>query len=536
MLMLLSAHAQTDSTHKKKPVPAHLKLVPNRTKLELVYKEALVTQYNSNGGSRSYNVFQPYVRVNDAKPVAIGKHADFLRSFFSRCEEADQQIDLMNQQIRRARLDLLGGVLIGAPVAFSGLFSGGSSSSSPSAAKFYSHFIAGAVIAGAGAYLAHMHAKRADEHLRLSVDIYNSRCFKPLPSDTARPQPAKTPANETPVIPSEMKIYHDTTLFKLLRNDPSNSGLFGLTLIPFVGNISSLNINFSGGAGIFYTYKSKYGISATYQKAYIDDLGGNNRSDAPVGDADSHGVPANYSKSSLLDLQAKITEISWEKEGYYHLKLGRTKIAGMPAEVIGRTQGTILRAITGRFGYMLDNRLVESNSAGIKYINSTPVYNYHVGDHIYPLTPNNLLSSATMVKAGIITAGIGYSSFRDIKIQLFDDTYTGRREEKAQTDVFFDLMYAQSLKVEDMIYYHALEPVTGEFEHLPQRLNLSNTPVSKLGVRAGFHTLSMYSPFFGISTQAEVGMRPGPQTIQSNERFYFQLGFGLVFGGRIALK
>ncbi len=120
MVFCVHAHAQSDSTHKKKPLTARQKLIPNRVKLELVYRSALVTETSSNGYTRSYNVFQPFVRVNDAKPVEIGRHADFLRSFFSRCSEADEQIDLMNQQMRRAKLDFWGGFGLGSTIAFTG--------------------------------------------------------------------------------------------------------------------------------------------------------------------------------------------------------------------------------------------------------------------------------------------------------------------------------------------------------------------------------------------------------------------------------
>jgi hypothetical protein len=330
------------------------------------------------------------------------------------------------------------------------------------------------------------------------------------------------------------KLSQDPTYYQLVRNEPAHSGLFGLTVLPAIVNVSSLNLNISGGLGVFYTYESKFGLSATYQRAYLDDLKGSSRDDIPAGDADSYGIPVNYTKSSLLDIQTKTTAVSWEKEGYYHLHLGRTRIGGQPAEVIGRAKGVILQAITARLGYQFDNRLVESSGSGISYSNSTPVYNYHFGGQVYPLTPDNLATSSTMVKAGVITAGIGYSTFRDIKIELQDDTYTGRREEKSQTDLFLDVLYAQSMTVQDMIYYHALQPRTGEYLHLPQRLDISQTPVNKVGVRAGVQTLSMYTPHFGVKTLLELGIRPGPQTMDKQEGFYFQATFGLVFGGRIS--
>jgi hypothetical protein len=205
----------------------------------------------------------------------------------------------------------------------------------------------------------------------------------------------------------------------------------------------------------------------------------------------------------------------------------------MPAEVVGRAKGKYLKAITARLGYQADHRLVES-SGGIAYNNATPVYNYNFEGQVYPLSPDNLVTSSSMIRSGIITAGIGWSSFYDLKIELLDDTYKGRREQKGQDDLFLDVLYAHSMTVEDMIYYHALEPRTGEYEHLPQRLDISRTPVKKIGARLGYQTIAMYSPHFGVRSQLEVGIRPGPQTLDNKTGFYFQATLGLIFGGRIS--
>ena len=99
-------------------------------------------------------------------------------NFFSRCNAADEQIDLMNQQIRTAKLDFWSGVLVGSAVMFTGAAK--TSNSNNPGVTFFSYFLGGAAIATAGAILAHQHAKRADEHLRLSVDIYNPSAISPF--------------------------------------------------------------------------------------------------------------------------------------------------------------------------------------------------------------------------------------------------------------------------------------------------------------------------------------------------------------------
>ena len=535
ILFLLSGHAygQTDPAPHRKP-NAKEKLIPNRVKLELVYREALVTQYNNYGGSTTYSVFQPYVRVNDAKPVEIGKHADFLRSFFSRCSEADEQIDLMNSEIRKARGLFWGGTGAGIGLAFTGLglSVGNGSNSKTNLGVFAGFFAAGVAAITTGVILAHKHATRSDEHLRRSVDIYMSSCYKPLPADTTHPAVAKNPSEQSTEA-SPRKIYHDSTMFRLIRNDPSHSGLFGITLMPANIRASSLNLGAGAGVSAFYTFDSKFGISVSYQRAYVDGLGATSGHSIPTGDADSWGIPANYSKSSTLDIQTKTSIFSWEKEGYYNLKLGNTRIGNLRGEVYGHTRGIVTHALTLRLGYQFDNRFAEDDAnGGILYATSTPTYTYHYAGQDYPLPPTNIATSSAMIKSGIITGGLGYSTFRDMKIELLDDTYTGRREIKTQTDFFIDALYAQSMTVGDMIYYSALQGMTGEYIHLPQRLNLAPTPLSKVGARIGLQSLSMYTPHFGLRTEIEAGMWPGPKTANSQDPFYLQLTWGLIFGGR----
>lgn len=548
LFLTVNAYGQTSPLPHRK-LTAKEKLIPNQVKLELVYREALITQYNQYGGiTSSYNVSQPYVRVNDAKPVEIGKHAEFLRSFFSRCSAADEQIDLMNREMRTAKAFFWGGTGAGIGLAFTGLGLGVGNGNNPKIGVFAGFFAAGVASMVTGVVLAHTHARKSDEHLRLSVDIYNSQCYKPLPADTTKPpadiakHPVDTTNNpitlgpskpEPPAGASPRKIYHDSAAYRMVRNDPSHSGLFGVALMPANVLASSVNLNASIGIGAFYTFDSKVGISASYQRAYIDGLGGNHN--APEGTVDSWGIPAAYSNSSSFDILTKTSILSWEKEGDYNLKLGSMKIAGYRAEVIGNARGMIAHALTLRLGYQANNLLEEDDAnGGILYTTSTPVYTYHYAGQTYPLTPTNITTSSTMIKSGVITAGIGYTTFKDMKIELLDDTYTGRREIKTQSDFYIDALYAQSLTVQDMIYYYALDGFSGESIHMPQRLALGPTPITRVGARIGLQSITMYTPHFGMKAVLEAGMRPGPKTANAQDPFYLQITWGLIFGGRSA--
>ena len=310
--------------------------------------------------------------------------------------------------------------------------------------------------------------------------------------------------------------------YELVRNDPSHSGLFGLTLSPAIAECYFLNFNVRGGVGAFYTYKSKFGISIDYQQAYVDDLLGH-RKNTPFG-TDSYGIPADYKKACLMNVQTKLTLFSWEGMGNYRLNLKKGSYLGeRRGDPVGLARGMVLRAVTLRLGGQIDDRIVESTNSGIAFVNSTPNPSYQA---------TNLATSGTMLHSGIITAGLAYSVFKDIKINLKDPGYQGRREEKQQNDLFVDILYAQSLKLGDMVYYYAQYGSGGQ--HVPQRLDLSQTPLNRVGWRLGYQSVQMHHPHFGAKINIEMGMRPGPQTVDSQEQFYIQAGFGLIFGDRIA--
>ena len=132
--------------------------------------------------------------------------------------------------------------------------------------------------------------------------------------------------------------------------------------------------------------------------------------------------------------------------------------------------------------------------------------------------------------------GIGYTTFRDVKISVANDAhFSGRREERAQVDLFVDLLYAHKLSLQDMLYYHSLDNATDEGRHLAQRLNLSATPLTKTGFRVGYQVMSMYRPNFGTKILLEAGVRPGIKTEAKDTNLYGQFTIGFIFGGRMAM-
>ena len=305
----------------------------------------------------------------------------------------------------------------------------------------------------------------------------------------------------------------------------------GVILTPAIVDVNSTNINIAGSLGFFYTFKSKWGVTGHYRYSYLDNPKGSGQDGEPYGTVDSRGVPLAYKKASQIEIVVKSAFLSWEKSSKYHIQLG---IAGPRTIAVGRVEGNIVRALTGRLGYQMDNRIIESET-GIPYATNQPIYNYHHEGNVYPLERTFLTNSATMMQSNVVVAGIGYSSFRDIKLDIDDERYNGRREEKAQTDLFLDVLYAHNLKLQDMIYYHSLYPYTDEYNKLPERLDLTPTKLNKVGARLGFQSLVMYSPWFGTKYVVETGLRPGPKFDNFTGNAYFQITIGFIFGGRMAL-
>ena len=318
--------------------------------------------------------------------------------------------------------------------------------------------------------------------------------------------------------------------YQLQRNEPAQSGLFGLVVNPVYIDGSKLNFNIGGGLELFYTFNSHLRISGGYHYAYLDNLKGDDKNEH-VSHYDSYGAPVKRKKSSRFNILVSPTILSWEKEESYHITLGS---AGYRTVAVTRVRGNVVRALTGRLGYLVDYRTVQSKD-GLPFKTTTPEYVYHYENGDYTLPPTNLSTSTTMMESNIAVIGIGYTTFRDIKITLDDEKYTGRREEKAQTDLFVDLLYAHKLSLQDMIYYHSLDNVTKESDNIPQRLDLSATALNKMGFRLGYQVISMYHPHFGIKVVLEGGVRPGLKGgEQKNSNLYGQLTCGIIFGGRMA--
>lgn len=322
-----------------------------------------------------------------------------------------------------------------------------------------------------------------------------------------------------------------TVYYKLERNDPTQSGLLGVSITPVYVDGHNLNFNIGGGAEFYYTFKSNFRLSGGYHFAYADNITNDGGDGEPVGDWDSYGAPAKSKKLTRYNLMASATLRSWQEVGSYHITLGK---AGYNTVAVTRVRANVMKAITSRIGYEYDTRSIQAKD-GIQFKTTTPDYNYYYNGNTYKLNHDKMSMGSTMMQSNIALIGIGYTIFRDIKIDLDDDEYTGRREERSQTDLFFDVMYAAKIQLQDMLYYHGLQTVTQESETLRQRLDVSATPLNKLGFRVGWQVLGMRR-WFGTKVLLEGGIRPGPKGEGITSNMFGQLTVGLAFGGRIAQK
>lgn len=519
--------SQMDTLLKRKNVD--YRKIANSTKLELVYKSGMVTEYSTQAPSRSFFVEYPYIRINDAKPVYVDKQAEILQQYYSKCYPAQEQLDLMNKQRRTGKLQYTLGVAAGIVTGLSGVFA---ATGEHASRKFATRMAAGGALIFTGAYLGLSHFRKAQDHLRLSVDLYNANCYKPAVDETgARKEVASTSGRQ---IPSEKKYYQDTVLYELIRNEPTRSNLFGVLITPVLVDVNGLNLNISGNLGAFYTYQSKIGISGTFRRAYLDNLTGS-EAKPPAGTVGNYGIAVNYQKLTNIEIQTKISLLSREKEGKYSITLGTAKLGPTRAIAEGRVEGSSVRALTLRLGFQADNRVIQNDTRGIDYVNATPSYRYVYRNQTYELMPFYLINSSAMMQSNILSVGIASSSFGDIKIKMHDENYKGRREQRYQTDLYADILYAYNICLQDITYFHELYTYTQEYGQLAQQLDVSQTPLSKLGARIGYQALGMFgSSPIGSKIAFELGVRPGPKGDKfPGDNFYLHMVLGFVLGGRL---
>jgi hypothetical protein len=513
----LNIFAQSDSVPGAPSLFKKPKKQYNTTHLELYYKEHTSSGFDSRGMLRTYTVSVPYVRINDNRSVRLDRKGEVLRKYYVKAPLANEQLDLMNVQRRRGGTQMLVGVIVGGVTAFSGVFAGAKDES-----KFWPLVGTGGAIFLGGGVARMVHSVKATRHLRKSFELYNEHYYVPLPADTTSAI-VKAAGKKDSTSKDVASSYYN-----IVSNDPDNSGMAGIIIQPLASEVSSTNVNFRAGIGGYYTYKSLFGITALYQLAYFDNMGGNYVNGSQMEYTDLPGVPTKYRRTSQFEIQTKTSLLSWHKTKRYNIASG----LDMDGNKAGKVKGPVTKALTGRLGYQLDNRLIEKNTGGIPFTTTTAPYEYTAENGaVSLLTPHSLEWSAAMMKSNIVGIGVGLSTFRDIEISVNEETYRGHTKERSQTDLYVDLLYAHSLQLQDIIYNHGRMDDAGD--EIMQQLDISSTPVRKMGFRIGYQYTGSYRAVLGKRYGAELGFNPGPKLESGKNTPYFRIFYGLVFGGKI---
>lgn len=526
--LALTGYSQIDSTHKATPPKKNVK-VPNTTKLELVYKNATVESYNSRGYVSSYNLSLPYLRVNDAKPIPLNRSASQLRKYYTRAPLANEELNQMNRQRRIGTAEMWAGGAVGFVSIFTGVIAAaGGNADKPKDAYLWGGVGLGTLAMAGGAYLKYVHNRKAQEHLRQSLDTYNDKYYKPLTKDSSVAKAPKPDEPLTPFSKHKNNNYQDSVEGDLLENDPWHSGLWGVNIMPVLPDIDFTNFAVTGAIGAFYTYKSIVGVSAQYQYAYLDDFTGNKDSKPEEGGS-ARGIPVAYTKSNNFEVNTRFNLFAWEKEkATYNFKLGTERASGHSIDVVADAKFKAVKAITGRLGYILENKIHEDPN-GIPYATTTAPYILHYDYDVMTLNPDNIQASAAMLKTNSIAAGVGYTIYKDAKANVTDERYAGRKMVRQQIDMYVDVLYATSMELQDIVYYH---DVMGSNEKIPQRLNLAATPMHKLGARVGYQSLFFFKSHFGYKGGIEFAYKPGITMADMSSGLSMKMSWGIVFGGK----
>lgn len=173
MPALLSA--QSDSTKKKIPL---YKRPPNSTKLDLVYQQ--VEHYSSRSGY--YSVLEPGVRIDNARPAKLDNKGDILRKYYTRTPLANDELELANKARRKGTAFFVPGLVV-APIAlFGGL--GVAVKTDKTAPLIVGFGVATSALVTS--FVMKMYQNRkATNHVKESISIYNSKYYKPVVTDSA---------------------------------------------------------------------------------------------------------------------------------------------------------------------------------------------------------------------------------------------------------------------------------------------------------------------------------------------------------------
>lgn len=517
-------------------------------KVELLYRDVLITQQSSNGHSYSYNSKWPYARINGGEPLEIDRNASALEKSLKGCKPAVKELHLYSKERKSAVNSLLlgigGAVVLGSA---SVLVPAAINPDDPPAGLFFTGLGLTFGSALTGYILAAKHNKRSKQHLEQAVVKYNASCYKAPAPDTSAPKPAAvvSPANTSKpesAAPSTgiVEHYKDTAYVDIIRDAPGKTNFWTIGLIPLNMDFSSSHyLSFRVGGELQY-HHPKFSVRADLKYAVVDNF----HADGYTGEkyvADPYieyeqgkdvVVPDDYQKGIQGTVLAWFTlkGVTTEKEESVYL--GTSASYGQQVDNFTQFKVKTYKTWSARVGASYYRSVQQSENAVDLRTDEPPitVIDPSTGEtYTYDLYDESLDYGVVMLRSTYLSAGIGRRKVGDLKFNLKNTKTKGIKESTTLSEWYVDVLYAPSVKLGRIDFF---DFTSNPDKHTLHNISVDPTPINHLGARVGYRFEGIKKRA-GWGYQIEIGSRPGIKN-QFDPWFntYVDTGLLFFFGGR----
>jgi hypothetical protein len=509
----------TDSKTKK-----NNKIGINTDRLEFGYKERTGTSTSTSSTGRtssySYLIQLPFVKINDNPPVEIHFSGNETSRLFQNCPPALKEF----KSAKIYRKKAIGAFLIGGAAAGALVLTGLVVSVDANKPGLFLPAVGismGSLVTGA--ILARKYSKNSKIYLENSFATYNSSCYSPIEKEESKDKKVDKKKEATTNMPQQSKLdkpsttpakFKDEYTYKLLRNDPENIQYIYTGFIPcLVETGGTRGFTLRGQIGLTYVKGIQYGISATLEKAYLDNYEGYDGSPfGTVGIYNRKSWVTNYKKQSNLDVIAfkkivskKKTEEKHSVDLGYSIEYGQ-RVGHSSSIKLNYADAIVARAGFSRFRGLIDGYAPNSRTRFASIINGQ---NTNLDDQ-----------SAAMMTASSIALGVAFHRISDYKLQILEGELKGIKESTFTYQLYADLLYSPVVKFDDILYGFDSDTKKTEINTL--------SPKKRISPRLGFERAALNKKGGGF-LGGEIGLRPGT----TDYRFYFKGWLGFNFGGRL---
>ncbi len=484
----------------------------NNDKIELVYRDVEVTRTNSSGFVlSSYAIEIPQLRFNGGDPVNF--KSSLLMPYFKDCPSARRQLKLFDEETRQARKVKKIGILAGSGLMVAGLFSTVqlASKGKETYAPFAVGFGLGMGSLFYGIIKSKKHHKIADTHRENAVKFYNNRCYSPVDSTDQKtiPDQDSLPPVEKPMVDDGITHhYQETILYNLLQNDPKNYRFASLSIIPLdIEGAKFHELTMRAGMALNYHHGSKFYANATYKMAFVDNLSSTSEKGMNTGgNVNPRITPSDYQRAQELVVLGGLEIYGKDWEVDEEVYVGTQAIGGLPVQTNTTIRSKRRVSWSLRAG-VTSYRSVLFTESGLDFASSEEPRS----EYPNPLTGeplvinfNQLENGMAMLRSTSFSAGISRRLIRNLKIEVLNKAFKGKKRRSYVSEFYADLLYANKVELGNVNYqYHYRDP--GFEEDYQYEISPDMTPLRKLGWRLGFRFYSAK----GWDAQFEVGQRPG---------------------------